>query len=126
MMSAPTSPRFCCCFWSPGELDYRQEAANTEAFAAAHSRLVFVATPPIIWELTTRRVLVTGWMDGDAPAALLKEAATASAAEVDRNPGGSAAAAARVRRMVEMGIECSIAQLVDTGVMHADPHPGLH
>ena len=26
--------------------------------------------------------------------------------------------------MVELGIECTLSQLLDTGVMHADPHAG--
>ena len=26
--------------------------------------------------------------------------------------------------MINLGVECSLSQLLETGVMHADPHPG--
>lgn len=31
---------------------------------------------------------------------------------------------ARLVHMVNLGIECSLSQLLETGIMHADPHPG--
>ena len=42
-------------------------------------------------------------------------------------PEGSAERArlrARHVHMVNLGIECSLSQLLDPGIMHADPHPG--
>ena len=38
----------------------------------------------------------------------------------------SAAAAAREQllQLVEHGLECTLCQLLETGLMHADPHPG--
>jgi len=101
-----------------GELDYRVEAANTEAFALAHARLPFVATPAVVRGCTTRRVFVSSWWHGQGPAGLL---AAASSAE----DGPAKQAAMRdVRELVSMGVECSLVQLLETGVLHADPHPG--
>ena len=37
---------------------------------------------------------------------------------------GSTASVARLKRMVALGVECSLSQMLETGVMHADPHPG--
>jgi Ser/Thr protein kinase RdoA (MazF antagonist) len=31
---------------------------------------------------------------------------------------------ARLVHMINLGVECSLSQLLETGVMHADPHPG--
>jgi len=104
-----------------GELDYRQEAANMEAFAAAHAELRDVAVPAVVVGLATRRVLVSHWVEGESPRGLL---ATARAADGVGGPAAADAARARLRRMVAVGVECSLAQLLVSGVMHADPHPG--
>ena len=62
------------------------------------------------------RVLVMEWVDGQSPSQLLSKSAA----------GGrrSAAARSRILSMVSMGIQCSLSQLLVTGVMHGDPHSG--
>ena len=64
------------------------------------------------------RVLTSEWVDGKAPAQLL-EASTSSTSARERE-----AAAAQLLALVQMGVQCSLAQLLETGVVHADPHPG--
>ena len=65
----------------------------------------------------TRRVLALEWVDGDKL--------------LDSEPrGGDGAGVARLAvapsdlPLVELGIECTLSQLLDTGFLHADPHGG--
>jgi aarF domain-containing kinase len=53
--------------------------------------------------LTTRKVLVTEWIEGNKLAQ--------SEAEI-------------INRLTPVGVECFLAQLLETGQFHADPHPG--
>ena len=101
-----------------GELDYRVEAENSRVFARAHEGLDFIVVPEPVRELTTERVLVTEWVEGKSPADLFRE--------LNQRPcdGGGDGAAAKLRKLVDMGVSCSLSQLLTTGVMHADPHPG--
>ena len=91
------------------ELDYRQEAANAAAFARAHAHLPGVAVPAPVPSLSTGRVLTAEWVEGITPYDL------ASA-----GPSGRGALLGLVAR----GVECSLSQLLETGLMHADTHPG--
>ncbi|GAB4815406.1 hypothetical protein N2152v2_002452 [Parachlorella kessleri] len=99
-----------------GEMDFRLEAQHGEEFLRAHRDLHFVRVPEVVRELTTRRVLVMEWVDGQSPSQLLSKSAAG-----DRR---SAAARARILSLVSMGIQCSLSQLLVTGVMHGDPHSG--
>jgi aarF domain-containing kinase len=56
------------------------------------------------------------WVDGQSPTQLLSKSAG----------GGRSTASSRARilSMVRMGIQCSLTQLLVTGVMHGDPHSG--
>ena len=82
----------------------------------AHAHLPFVVVPRPVAELTTARVLTLEWVDGQGPQEL--------AAGMAEGPGERAASVARLKRMVALGVECSLSQMLETGVMHADPHPG--
>lgn len=62
------------------ELDYRIEARHTELLADAHRDHPFIRIPEVITALTSRRVLVTEWLDGRP----LREAYTAPQAERNR------------------------------------------
>jgi predicted unusual protein kinase regulating ubiquinone biosynthesis (AarF/ABC1/UbiB family) len=95
------------------ECNFYLEAANAGEFARAHAALPFLAVPRVYGALTTRRVLVSEWVDGRSPAQLL-------AARRAGEPGADALTLA----MVAMGIQSSLAQLLVTGVMHGDPHSG--
>jgi ubiquinone biosynthesis protein len=87
------------------ELDYRNEADNAEIFIALNVGQPKVYAPRVFRELTSRRVLVTEWIEGFAPdkVTLLPEEAKA---------------------LARLGGESIFHQIVGTGFFHADPHPG--
>ena len=89
------------------ELDYGREAANGERFRLAmESRpdLAGVVTAaPVVARASTRRVLTTGWIDGQ---------------RLDTSEEGD------VPRLCAVALASYLAMLLDIGVLHADPHPG--
>ena len=85
------------------ELDYRLEAANADAFAAKHAFLPFLRVPANVPELSGRRVMVSEWMNGRP----LRDCTPTEKLS-----------------LVRMGLESSVAQLLQTGMIHADPHEG--
>ena len=94
--------------WGRGfvaETDYRFEAANTAAFAAAMQRrgLGAVTSPTVVGELSTGCVLVTEWVAG-------------TRLDLDASPD--------VPRLCGVAINAYLTMLLDTGVLHCDPHPG--
>lgn len=91
-----------------GELDYVAEGHNAERFQALYGGLPRVKVPRIHWEYVSRRVLVMEWIDG---VKLTDER-------------GMAARGLAVTDFVDVGIECSLRQLLEHGYFHADPHPG--
>ncbi len=62
------------------ELDYRIEARNTRTMAQAYRGHPFIRIPELVPELSTRRVLVTEWLDGEP----LRASCHAPQAERDR------------------------------------------
>lgn len=96
------------------ELDYRNEAANAATFASLYSykrgtcENIKVAVPEIVPELCTDNVLVMEWLDGTK---LTSVNDTLDDEELAEN-----------LRLIETGIDCTLSQLLDTGVLHADPH----
>jgi aarF domain-containing kinase len=92
---------------------------QAKRFASAHSHLPYIDTVDIIPQLSSQKVLTSKWIVGASPNDLLNQ--------VEALPHGSlehAALKARLVHMVNLGVECSLSQLLETGVMHADPHPG--
>jgi ubiquinone biosynthesis protein len=87
------------------ELDYRNEADNAEIFIALNVEQPKVFAPRVHRELTSRRLLVTDWIEGFAPdrITLLPEEA---------------------RKIARLGGESIFHQIVGTGFFHSDPHPG--
>ena len=73
----------------------------------------------VIERLSSKRVLTSKWIAGASPNALLTECEALPEGSPER-----AALRTRLVRMVNLGVECSLSQLLETGVMHADPHPG--
>jgi predicted unusual protein kinase regulating ubiquinone biosynthesis (AarF/ABC1/UbiB family) len=90
------------------EMDYLNEAANAEKFSALHSHNARIAVPKIFHHATSRRVLTMEWIDGVKLTNL--EAVRAIGVDPDD--------------MVEVGVNCSLQQLLEHGFFHADPHPG--
>ncbi|KAK4436016.1 hypothetical protein Salat_0765300 [Sesamum alatum] len=93
-----------------GELDYNLEAANALEFMEVHSRFPFICLPKVFPHLTKKRVLTMEWLVGDSPSELI----SASSPESKR----------KLLDLVNKGVEASLVQLLETGLMHADPHPG--
>ena len=90
------------------ELDYTQEAAAGTAFRAAMETRGLrgaVTAAEVLAPLTTRRVLTTAWVDG-------------TRLDAAGLPPGEA------RRCVELALAAYLTMLLDTGALHADPHPG--
>lgn len=89
------------------ELDYHLEAENASNFNAAHAFLGFVRAPRWFKEYSgpkgTAKVLTLEWINGAHLDGLSPE---------------------RQMKLTRMMVDASVAQLIRTGVVHADPHEG--
>ncbi|RMZ52779.1 hypothetical protein APUTEX25_000898 [Auxenochlorella protothecoides] len=74
-----------------------------------------VFVPCMYHELTTRRVLTMEWVDG-------QRLRTAGGRGGSGDAGG--AASSDDLRLVDIGVRCSLEQMLEQGYYHADPHPG--
>ena len=90
------------------EMDYINEANNAEKFKELHSDNNKIAVPKIYREATSRRVLTMEWIDG------IKLTNIEAVKKLGIDPN----------EMVEIGVSCSLQQLIEHGFFHADPHPG--
>ncbi|CAI5477797.1 unnamed protein product [Closterium sp. Yama58-4] len=106
------------------EVDYEQEGRNAERFQALYgdhgaadpekskhsrgTRRGLVKVPRIFWEYSSRRVLTMEWIDGIK----LTDRAGLLQAGLD------------TQFVVDLGVLCSLRQLLEEGFFHADPHPG--
>ncbi|XP_066349648.1 uncharacterized aarF domain-containing protein kinase At1g71810, chloroplastic-like isoform X1 [Miscanthus floridulus] len=82
------------------EMDYREEARNGLKFRELFGKFRDVSVPEMYLEQTRRRVLIMEWIEGE------------KLSEV------------RDQYLVEIGVYCSLSQLLEYGFYHADPHPG--
>jgi ubiquinone biosynthesis protein len=87
------------------ELNYRNEADNAEIFRSLNADQPRVFAPKVYRSFTTRRLLVTEWVDGDPPDDV--QLSTEDAAD-----------------LAKLGGESVFHQIVGTGFFHADPHSG--
>lgn len=116
------------------ELDYRREANNLELFGKLYShkrtadseksvsqlvnmpsgKNINVVVPKVYKHLCTDKVLVMEWIDGiklvDLQAAPTKEEKEKETEET--------------MELIRQGIDCTLSQLLETGILHADPHGG--
>jgi aarF domain-containing kinase len=92
----------------PLELNFVNEANNAETIARFYDDRNDIHVPRVHWEYTTRRVLVSEFIDG----VKISDAATLQAAGVDTN--------AVMKTLIEAYCE----QILAHGFFHADPHPG--
>ncbi|MCS6792851.1 MAG: AarF/ABC1/UbiB kinase family protein [Oscillatoriaceae bacterium SKYG93] len=90
------------------EMDYTQEARNAERFAELYGHLKDIYVPQIYWEYTRRRVLTMEWVNGTK----LTQLQALKAQGIDAS------------HLIEIGVQCSLRQLLEHGFFHADPHPG--
>jgi predicted unusual protein kinase regulating ubiquinone biosynthesis (AarF/ABC1/UbiB family) len=90
------------------EMDYTFEGHNAEKFAKYYGELEGIYVPKIYWKYTAKRVLTMEWIEGIKLTNVkkVKEAGFDS------------------RQIIEVGVQCSLRQLLDYGYFHADPHPG--
>ncbi len=89
------------------EMDYTQEGRNAERFRELYTRPQ-IYIPKIYWAYTARRVLTMEWIDG-------KKLTQLDEIEAQGLNG---------RELIEIGVNCSLRQLLEHGFFHADPHPG--
>ncbi|KAG1675243.1 hypothetical protein FOA52_016274 [Chlamydomonas sp. UWO 241] len=85
------------------EMDYTLEAANAEALRGALAGLSGVEIADVVPKLSSIDVLTTRWVAGEK----LGESS-----------------ASDVRQLCDTLLNAYLVQLLEAGVMHADPHPG--
>ena len=90
------------------ETDYNHEGRNAERFAALYGYLPEIYVPKIYWDYTARRVLTMEWITGTKLTQL----------DEIREQGIDAT------HLIDVGVQCSLRQLLEHGFFHADPHPG--
>ena len=90
------------------EINYRQEGRNADRFRRLYGYIEEIYVPKIYWEYTGRRVLTMEWITGTK----LTDIEKVQAQGIDAT------------HLVEVGVECSLRQLLEHGFFHADPHPG--
>ncbi|MEL6262491.1 MAG: AarF/ABC1/UbiB kinase family protein [Cyanobacteria bacterium J06626_6] len=90
------------------EMDYNHEGANAERFAQLYAYLPEIKVPSIYSQYTGRRVLTMEWIDGIK----LTELDELARRGIDPT------------HVIEVGVQCSLRQLLEHGFFHADPHPG--
>ena len=94
--------------WGRGfvaEVDYRTENKNSKEFRDAMERrgLTAVTAPKAVDEFSTSNLIVTEWVEG-------------TRLDLDSSPD--------VPRLCGVAINAYLTMLLDTGVLHCDPHPG--
>jgi predicted unusual protein kinase regulating ubiquinone biosynthesis (AarF/ABC1/UbiB family) len=81
---------------------------NADKFAKLYGELPEIYVPKIYWDYTGRRVLTMEWVEGIK----LTNIRAIQAKGIDAT------------HLVEVGVQCSLRQLLEHGFFHADPHPG--
>jgi predicted unusual protein kinase regulating ubiquinone biosynthesis (AarF/ABC1/UbiB family) len=92
----------------PAELDLVGEGRNAERVDAVLRHRADVVIPAIVWEYTTRRVLVMDYIDG----VKITDVEALRAAGIDTNA------------MAEILVDAYCEQILGAGFFQADPHPG--
>ena len=90
------------------EMDYNHEGRNAERFKQLYGNIPDIYVPRIYWGYTGRRVLTMEWINGTK----LTNLEEVTARGID------------ARYLIEVGVQCSLRQLLEHGFFHADPHPG--
>ncbi|HBB34744.1 MAG TPA: hypothetical protein DDZ80_30320 [Cyanobacteria bacterium UBA8803] len=90
------------------EMDYTLEGRHAERFAKLYGHLEDIYVPQIYWKYTGRRVLTLEWVTGTK----LTNMVEIKAQGID------------AKHLIEVGVQCSLRQLLEHGFFHADPHPG--
>ncbi|ERN15956.1 uncharacterized protein LOC18444254 [Amborella trichopoda] len=107
-----------------GELDYTLEAANATEFREVHARFPFMAVPKVFTNLSGKRVITMEWLAGEKPNELLLLSQGLNYQSVGNLEQQQLEARKCLFDLVNKGVEASLVQLLETGLLHADPHPG--
>ncbi|MBD2231199.1 ABC1 kinase family protein [Phormidium tenue] len=90
------------------EMDYTHEGENAQRFAKLYGHISDIYVPHIYPQYTARRVLTMEWIEGT------------KLTNIDKlNSLGIDAT-----HLIDVGVQCSLRQLLEHGFFHADPHPG--
>jgi ubiquinone biosynthesis protein len=90
------------------ELDYRIEARNARTIGASMPANARIRIPIVYEELSTSRVLVMEWLDGQS----VREVSWEQARTGERV------------KLADLLLRTFLEQMLQDGVFHADPHPG--
>jgi predicted unusual protein kinase regulating ubiquinone biosynthesis (AarF/ABC1/UbiB family) len=90
------------------EMDYNHEGYNAQRFAELYGHIPGIYVPHIYPEYTARRVLTMEWIEGTK----LTQIDKLNAQGIDAT------------HLIDIGVQCSLRQLLEHGFFHADPHPG--
>ncbi|XP_042469089.1 protein ACTIVITY OF BC1 COMPLEX KINASE 3, chloroplastic-like isoform X2 [Zingiber officinale] len=90
------------------ELNYVQEGQNARRFKKLYADNQEIYVPDIYWDYTSANVLTMDWVDG----------IKLTEQEAIEKRG------LKLLNLVDIGIQCSLRQLLEYGYFHADPHPG--
>lgn len=88
------------------ELDYRKESSNMIKFRSLYGYMDMIYIPRVFLEYSSKHVLVIEWVQGER---LVKNSAKTMQDDVS---------------LIEIGVRCSLVQLLETGFLHCDPHGG--
>ncbi|KAJ8491563.1 hypothetical protein OPV22_013284 [Ensete ventricosum] len=91
------------------ELNYVQEGQNARRFKKFYADKEYVIVPDIYWDYTSTKVLTMDWVNG----------VKLSEQETIEKQG------LKLLDLVNIGVQCSLRQLLEYGFFHADPHPAL-
>jgi len=90
------------------EIDYRAEMVNCQRFAELYANIPGVYVPKVYDQLTKKRLLTMEWVDG------LKVVDRTKLLDKGINPS----------KIVDTLVQCSLRQMLENGLFHADPHAG--
>lgn len=90
------------------EMDYTHEGNNALRFAELYGHIPDIYVPHIYTDYTARRVLTMEWINGTK----LTRLEELSRQGIDAT------------HLIDVGVQCSLRQLLEHGFFHADPHPG--
>lgn len=90
------------------EMDYTHEGENAQRFARLYGHIADIYVPHIYPQYTARRVLTMEWIEGTK----LTNIDTLKRKGIDAT------------HLIDVGVQCSLRQLLEHGFFHADPHPG--
>lgn len=105
----------CCCHRFVDELDYEKEVKNCELFrkqmtdTGALTLGDVIVVPKMYTTYCTPTVLVSEWIEGTK----------LNKIDVSEEKGRKL-----VQKLTQVLLNCYLVQLLETGFLHSDPHPG--